>query len=425
MTTSGTNAKVTSPGEEVQFVVAREHAELVMSVLPGHGVTGVQPEHDDGLGLTLIEGFLDRNALPDPPEPDGDCRPSDPAEADRLLLRRLREHFEQKHAGWSPTMGRNRLMGPADEEVSSGGGTVSHGGGPDPKGAAAGARPTGSRGLGMTVGVLDTALIAHPDLAGGYVGTAPRDVLSARGVDVRPYSAGHATFVTGLILQQAPGATVRVRQVLDGDGQASSWDVAKAIVELGESGIQILNLSLVCYSDDGKPPLVLATAIDRLDTDILVIACAGNHGDPGLAFSSYQDYSKPAWPAALDDVVAVGSGKPESGSPGYAPSSFTPRGVAWIDVITRGEEVTSTYFTGKGVRSERDSVNDAGEVTFDGWAEWGGTSFAAARLTGRVAAVAAEKKISPRAAYRKLVDEARAEQPYKVQGQRVPPFLDF
>jgi len=58
---------------------------------------------------------------------------------------------------------------------------------------------------------------------------------------------GHATFVTGLILNQAPGATVEVRRVLEkkrtagrGAGQTveysgDCWTVAQHIVTLGSS----------------------------------------------------------------------------------------------------------------------------------------------------------------------------------------------
>src|SRR5690606_31849159 len=116
-----------------------------------------------------------------------------------------------------------------------------------------------------------------------------------------PYASGHATFVAGLVLEQAPGVTLRVVSCLGPDGQATSWDVAKAIVALGRQGVDILNLSLVCYTKDRRPPLALASAIGRLDPGVLVIACAGNHGDPELRIED-EGHRQPAWPAALDDV---------------------------------------------------------------------------------------------------------------------------
>src|SRR5206468_3690773 len=76
-----------------------------------------------------------------------------------------------------------------------------------------------------------------------------------------------------------PGATVDVRRVLDEHGQAESWTVANEIVRFGSSGLDVLNLSFVCYTEDGQPPLVLATAVDRLPSELVVVAAAGNHGD--------------------------------------------------------------------------------------------------------------------------------------------------
>ena len=66
--------------------------------------------------------------------------------------------------------------------------------------------------------------------------------------------------------------TVDVRGVLsDVDGESDSWTVAKEIVALGRDHVDVLNLSFVCYTEDGQPPLVLATAIDRARA---TIACS-------------------------------------------------------------------------------------------------------------------------------------------------------
>jgi hypothetical protein len=399
---------------EVDFLVALEHARLVESVLGDFGVTAVTPTDSTALGLTRLVGTLTRDSGAKDPA-------RDPVEQ---VLALLREHFGGKYAGWSPVMGKNRLVG----GVNSGGGTVSHGGGPDPVPAGAGSPRSGRAGAGVTVGVLDTALFASPDLAGGYLASAPDDFL-AQATDGAPwnFAAGHATFVTGLVLREAPGAAVRVRRVLNDFGEASSWDVANAIVELGRTGLHILNLSLVCYTDDGLPPLGLATAIDRLDPEVLVIACAGNHGDPDLNFEDDMEYRRPAWPAALDDVVAVGSARAvaDEEGPGYELSPFTPHGAAWIDVVTPGEDVESTYFTGYG-DGRSDGPEKREPVEFTGWAKWGGTSFSAALLAGRVAAVASEKGISARAAYRSIMAPLTL-RPQEVSGPPpvLPPFLDL
>ena len=132
-------------------------------------------------------------------------------------------------------------------------------------------------GRGVRIGVLDTRLYPQPWLAGGW---AARYSDTLTDFSQTLTAEGHATFVTGLILRQAPGATVEVRGVLDEDGTAYSWDVAKAMVEFGRSGLDILNLSFSCYTEDGEPPLVLSAAVDRLPQDVVVVAAAGNHGSP-------------------------------------------------------------------------------------------------------------------------------------------------
>jgi membrane-anchored mycosin MYCP len=115
---------------------------------------------------------------------------------------------------------------------------------------------------------VDTAVSNEPPLAGGWVGWAA-DVLAGE----PPYSAvaGHGTFVTGLVRSLAPGCVVKVRKVLDPvTGEADAWTVAQQIVELGRAGLDVLNLSMVCFTENDQPPVALASAIDRLDADIVV-----------------------------------------------------------------------------------------------------------------------------------------------------------
>ncbi|MBO9556424.1 S8/S53 family peptidase [Cellulomonas sp.] len=417
-----------SAEDDVEVVVALDHLQLVQRLLARHEVPCEVPDEltDADLGLALLRlspGSAKRlvTALSVPQGHPGhhawvSGRSGErPVTVDDVLVS-LRSTFERRYAGWVPTLGKNRLVG----SVNGGGGSVSHGGGPAPTAANRPARwRHGTAGEGVTVGVLDTALYAHPELAGGYLGASSTDVLadSSAADATLPFAAGHATFVTGIVLDQAPRATVRVRAVLKSGGDATSWDVAKAIVSLGRTGIQVLNLSLVCYTEDNKPPLVLSTAVDRLPPDVLVIACAGNHGDPVLALAD-DEHRRPSWPAALDDVVAVGSAPPGSVPGRYEPSAFTPLDAEWIDVLTVGEQVVSTYFTGKGAGA-------TGEPTsFHGWAQWGGTSFSAALLTGKVAARASIDRTSARAAYAAL-RPAPPTSPLSLpdDGPYLPPFL--
>jgi hypothetical protein len=324
------------------------------------------------------------------------------------FLKALREYLALEYGGWTPTLGKNRLLGPVE-----GGGQISHSGEDDPE---PGDAPQISRlarrpGLGVRVGVLDTAVFQHPYVQGRCVGTAA-DV-----VEEEPKSSvgWHGTFVTGLVLQQAPGCTVEVRKALvDEGGTAPSWDVAKKIVELGRTGLDVLNLSMVCWTENNQPPLVLAAAIDRLDPDTVVVAAAGNHGnlDEGK-FSGQRN--KPAWPAALDDVVAVGAAD-DNGEP----AKFTPADAPWVDLWSNGVKVSSAFATGvrQAAQNAQPAQNAPAPTEFQGYAEWSGSSFAAALVSGAIAAGTVPGRTPARAAWKELRDRAKKESDEKEQREK-------
>jgi len=393
-----------------ELVVALEHADQLTRGLEQLGVEYGMVDRSESLGLALVSLRSDRQAAeaveasaragggPTGPAPSGTD-----TDMDRVLLG-LRRYFANRYAGWSPTMGKNRLIGGV-----MGGGKISHGGGSDP--VATDRRLITPRpanpGRGVRVGVLDTSITAHPWMAGGWV--APTSDLLSDG-DHRAV-AGHATFVAGLVLNQAPGCVVESRQVLSNeDGEADSWTVAKEIVELGSTGLDVLNLSFLCFTEDGQPPLVLSAAIDRLDPNILVVAAAGNHGDVSAAGTDGDDRRKPAWPGALDHVVAVGAADDQG-----EVAAFSPHDVPWVDVLAPGVDVVSTFLDGSV--DVTGPSNPEEKSKFDGYACWSGTSFAAALVSGAVAARTSPGRRSAREAWKELLDEA-------VPGDGTkPPFL--
>jgi hypothetical protein len=415
--------------ESSDLVVALEHADLVAETLVGFAVGFEEVDRSDDLGLALLRLADDRNAaasvvralgmfrksIAAEPAPDPD--PRDPRTDLDSFLRALREYLALRYGGWTPTMGKNRLVGRVE-----GGGQIGHSGEDDPEPFAG---PLPGRlarrpGLGVRVGVLDTTVFSHPYFEGRCLGTAV-DV-----VEEMPKSAVgcHGTFVTGLVLQQAPGCTVEVREVLAGqDGTAKSWEVAKKIVELGRTGLDVLNLSMVCWSEDNQPPFVLAAAIDRLDPDIVVVAAAGNHGNldekthPG-------ERNKPAWPAALDDVVAVGAAANDG-----EPAAFTPPDAPWIDVWSNGVRVRSAFLTGvldvpAGYGSPTEEA--AQLKRFEGYATWSGSSFAAALVSGAIAARTVPGRTPARAAWNELRNRSKKGAKGKPEDHSwQPPFLNL
>ena len=353
-----------------ELLVACSHENLVVAALSAHGFEVVESVRSDALGLSRL---LLRAASTASASSSGSTSGvvSEPPELDDVL-RSIYEDFSRRLGGWVPTMGKNRTVGRV-----LGTGELSFGGAGDPEPVPAPVDWPPSRmgpGRGARVAVLDTAAAADGPLGGGWLDRYSDTVLP--GVEAAAPASGHATFVAGLILSQAPGATVEVRQVLDNTGQATAWDVATAIVEAGLNGADVINLSLVCYTVDGRPPLAMAQAVSRLDPQIVVVAAAGNHG--GAEDEAAR--TRPAWPAALPGVIAVGAADDDGVAAG-----FTPPGVPWVDLYTNGVGLVSTYLNGDLTPGA--GVGPGGPpTTFGGFASWSGTSFAAALVTGAVAA---------------------------------------
>ncbi len=411
------------------IVVASEHLGLVTRQLDDARVEYAEPEESELLRLaklTLSDPGQAASALA--------ARLDDPAEIAKFDQREERSDLETtlaclraliagENGGWVPAMGKNRLVsrvrpnrviwyspGPMSQNRPQR--VIWYGdqrpqrviwyGDERPEDQAY-ERPTDratSPGAGVRVGVLDSGIYAHPWLAGAW--TAPiGDTIRGKDPD---YLDGHGTFVTGLILSQAPGAIVRARKVLLGtEGTSDAWTVAEAIVDIGQSGIDILNLSFGCYTDDGQPPLVLATAIDRLDAEVVVVAAAGNHAlippeEAGKA-EAEKFASLPAWPAALDDVIAVGAVDKNGQRAPFSPAK------GWVDIHTYGVELHSTYLrTAKSPDRKTDQGFIKGVVDdFGGWAEWSGTSFAAPLIAGAIAATMDRDDLSAQQAAAKVL----------------------
>ena len=84
------------------------------------------------------------------------------------------------------------------------------------------------------------------------------------------------------------------------------------------------------------------------------------------------------WPAAFDEVVAVGA------TDGSKLAPFSPR-APWVNLIAPGVDVESTYLTGE-VKLSSPPKGSPTATFSSGFAYWDGTSFAAANVSGAVAA---------------------------------------
>ncbi len=220
------------------------------------------------------------------------------------------------------------------------------------------AAPTDGRNV--KVGVVDTALVQHPDFPPSLVSGTQFVPAEA----APPVLAMHSTFVVGLIRHQAPAAKVLVRGGLDAARDASSvWRVAVEIASLKNQHLDILNLSLGITGDLDAPPVALRRAIDRLGSGVLVVAAAGNRKEE-------QNPPRQVWPAAMTDVIAVGA----------INAIFSLTG-PWVDCVAPGVHVESTF------PASTVTLSGGGKMAFPtGLAKWTGTSFAAATVSGAVAA---------------------------------------
>ncbi len=190
-------------------------------------------------------------------------------------------------------------------------------------------------------------------LAYAYGGNAPADQW------LDPV-AGHGTFIAGLIEQLAPGCAVRVAKVINPLGDTPEGDVISAI--LAEAALpagqrpDVLSLSFGGTVIAQAPALASAVAAAQL-AGIVVVASAGNNGA-----------NQPQYPAAYDDVIAVGALGP------YGPTPWTNYG-SWVDACAPGAGLVSSFFADfNGLNPE---INTVDIDRFRGWARWSGTSFSA------------------------------------------------
>lgn len=383
-----------------QIAVANAHAKVVLSRLQNQGLlTATEPERDNELGLTLVD--LDTAAVEAQAEQirRAGAAAASGADADQVVaggptpdltvvLRDLYQQFSSAYGGWVPTMGTNRMVVGTAHNINGGGQ-----GDPKPSDQPLLQSPP-ELGAFVRIGVADTGPYLRNVLDGSCL--VPRTQQWSATGGTAPVASGHGTFVAGLILQQAPGSTIVATQILDESGQADSWAVAKVLVRLARAGIQVLNLSIQCRTADNQKPLVLSTAIDRLGQAIQVVAAAGNH-DP----RKRDEALLPVWPAAFDDVLAVTADDQRYEIPDWSTAADLP----WVDCVAPGVDVVSTY-PPLILSDIRDGVAPVDDEAKGSLVSWSGTSFAAATVTGLIAAEMSRTGADARSATARLLRDA-------------------
>lgn len=251
---------------------------------------------------------------------------------------------------------------------------------------------------GLVVGVVDTGYPgvggAHPWL-GDHIEYSDTDAEPALvGTMLDKYS-GHGTFVSGLIVREAPAVTVRV-------ARPEKWDddivVGVAIASL--RGCTLVNLSFFGADRELDPPAPIVEALRQLGPGAVVVVCAGNNRSSAVAYPAGIEFG-----ADGPMIISVGAVDETRTVPVGAPppiAEFSNFG-EWVDVYASGAQVLGPHVT----------FQETGEPLaarlpqhFAGWALWSGTSFAAATVTGRIAQVAMARSVSAREAAELVLAEA-------------------
>ncbi|MET9633116.1 S8/S53 family peptidase [Lentzea sp. NPDC006480] len=391
-----------------QLVVDSTHRSAVEQVLDELGIQTKLVDDAPAFDLALLTLWH----KPD----DAHSEPELVAELDPVL-NEVRARLAGRCGGWVPLIGKNR---PMTSQFGAYPQTKSHtlwdpipAGKPDdwlaePKGA------------GVRVGLLDTAIYKHDDLPDTAIRTLGFDKAEAP-ADAY-FELGHGLFMAGLILKQAPAATVVARAALNDRGKASAWCVVKQLEEFyddpPQDRVHVLVMACGTRTNDGRPPLIVERAVERLQRHMVIVAAAGNHGAvDGMSRDVQITRNSPTWPAALPGVIAAGLPTPFSdvGEDAERKKDYSPA-LPWVTcTINPGAdgEFVSSYFTETRTTVELLSGNAfAGRAS--GFASWRGTSCAAAQLGGLIAAKMAEAGLGAREAFNALSlgDEAVAK-PYK------------
>ena len=197
--------------------------------------------------------------------------------------------------------------------------------------------------------------------------------------------AGHGTFIAGIIERIAPGCAIEVVRVLHWQGDGNESTIVETIDQIAQlqNPPAFLNLSFGGYVWE-QAPMLSAAVLRAQQRGIVVVASAGNDGT-----------CRPSYPAAIPGVVSVGAIGPDG------PAWFSNYG-SWVRACAPGVDVVSSFFKlfdGSEVPSGGRDID-----SFESWATWSGTSFAAPAVIGALALEMRRSGCTPTEAVERLID---------------------
>ena len=207
-----------------------------------------------------------------------------------------------------------------------------------------------------------------------------------------PFDAGHGTFVAGVARSMAPRASVYVGNHFTMAGAALEYDVTGGLDELiRDQSPHVINVPAGSYTRGDRPLLSFSEFFRRHD-DITLVAAAGNDST-----------DRPFWPAAFpreSGVIGVGA----LGGDELNLSWYSNWG-DWVDVYSLGEGLVNAYAS--GLYTYQQPEKRPTQQFFRGMAQWDGTSFASALVSGLIVAEIARGGGSARDATERVLDAAR------------------
>lgn len=206
-------------------------------------------------------------------------------------------------------------------------------------------------GAGITIGVLDTGIGYHPDLAGKVL--CFKDFVGRRSIMYD--NNGHGTHVCGILCGSgelsdgkyrgmAPGAGLVVGKVLDERGDGSTESMLAGldwILQVREKyGIRILNISVgIGNLEEEKKERALQEKIERVcDSGILVVCAAGNKGPGDNTISGLGASSRVLTVGCHDGFVFKGGSKSCETYSGRGRQGENPRKP---DIVAPGTDIVS------------------------------------------------------------------------------------
>jgi subtilisin family serine protease len=207
----------------------------------------------------------------------------------------------------------------------------------------------------LPAATIEALRATSPSLSSGVIAllnpstVALLDPASLSFLNAPPLYFGHGTLVSGLIHFIAPGAKILPVRAFDSSGRSTGFRIAKAIRYAVDRGAHVINMS---FDMDQFSPLVSAELDNAAARGVILVAAVGNRNT--LVSSTF--------PASHPAVIGVAATNRDDRK-----AKFSNHGSA-VKVAAPGDGLISTYPAGL-------------------YAGIGGTSFAAAMVSGEAALV--------------------------------------